>query len=347
MAGRLPRLSRGSMALAINAVLALLALGLAVAPPGEGAPRLQLAAASGALTLSNSKEGAAIFQADSMRPGEEARGSVRITNTGTINAALSLAPEAAADTPGTGGGRLSNRLELLVIDVTTVTAPVTVYEGTLRQMAPTNVGSLAPGAHRTYVFVASLRPNGSADNAFQGAALTTGFRWSASGAASPTPTATATPTATPTPVATATPSPVATPAPTATGSDVGSAAPPAPPSTPGPGPAGADPTGELLGAQLFTLPPASKKCVSRRKFAIRVRRPTGTAYASLAVTVNGRTKVRLTGLKARKVKATVNLKGLPAGKVTIRITAVTTTGRKAVSTRTYTTCAAKKTKPKR
>ena len=65
-------------------------------------------------------------------------------------------------------------------------------------------------------------------------------------------------------------------------------------------------------------------------------------FGSLAVTVNGRTKVRLKGLKARKVKATVNLKGLPAGKVTVTIAAVTSTGRKAVSKRTYTTCAAKK-----
>ncbi|HET8949163.1 MAG TPA: hypothetical protein VFN44_01595 [Solirubrobacteraceae bacterium] len=326
MARRLPRLSRGSTALAINAALALLALGLAFAPPGEGAPKLQLASATGSLSLSNTKEGAAIFHADAMRPGEEASGSVTITNTGTVNAALSLAPEAPADSPGSGGGKLSNKLELLVIDVTA--GAVTVYAGTLTQMDPTDVGSLAPGAHRTYLFVASLRPSGNADNAFQGAALTTGFRWSASGAASPapTPTPTSTPTATPTPVPSATPSPVATPSVQQVPTD----------------PAGADPTGELLGAQLFMLPAAGKKCVSRRRVAIRVRRPKGTTYTSIAVTVNGRTKVRLKGLKAKKVKARVNLKGLPAGKVTVKITAALSNGRKAVSTRTYTTCAKKK-----
>jgi spore coat-associated protein N len=323
--------------LAINAVLGLLALGLAFAAPGEGAPRLQLASATGSLSLSNTREGAAIFHADAMRPGEEAGGSVTITNTGTVNAALTLAPEAAADTPATGGGRLSNQLALLVIDVTAATAPVTVYEGTLQQMTATNVGSLAPGGHRTYVFVASLRATGRADNAFQGAALTTGFRWSASGAASPT----ATPTPTPTPTATATPapSPVVTPAPTAAPA---ATATPAAPSVPVTDPAGADATGEILGAQLFTLPAATRKCISRRRFAIHVRRPKDMAFTSLAVTVNGRTKLRLKGLKARKVKATVSLKGLPAGRVTIKITAVTTTGRKAVSERTYTTCAAKK-----
>ena len=72
------------MALVLNALLGLLALGLAFAPPGEGAPKLQLASAGGALSLSNSKEGAAIFRAAAMRPGEEASGSVTITNTGTV-----------------------------------------------------------------------------------------------------------------------------------------------------------------------------------------------------------------------------------------------------------------------
>ena len=69
-------------------------------------------------------------------------------------------------------------------------------------------------------------------------------------------------------------------------------------------------------------------------------RPAGTTYKSIVVTVNGRTKLRLNGLKAKKVKATVSLKGLPAGKVTVKITAVTVEGRKAASKRTYKTCAA-------
>ena len=336
MAARLPQLSRGSMALVLNALLGLLALGLAFAPAGEGAPQLQLAAANGSLTLVNSKEGTAIFRADAMRPGEQASGSVTITNAGTVNAALTLQPEDAADVPGAGGGNLSTKLDLEIVDVTLAGAPVTVYEGTLKQMGPTNVGSLAPGASRTYRFAATLKATGSADNDFQGAALTTGFRWIATGVESPTPEPTATPSPTATPVPTSTVAP--------TGGGTAPAPGPAPPGvTPPPAdPAGADPTGELLGAQLFALPAATKKCVSRRKFAIHVRRPSGMTFTSIVVSVNGRTKVRLKGLKAKKVKARVNLKGLPAGKVTVKITAVTSTGRKAVSKRTYTTCAKKK-----
>ncbi len=332
MSRRLPQLTRGSMALVLNALLGLLALGLAFAPPGEGAPNLQLASASGALSLTNSKEGSAIFRAAAMRPGEEASGSVTITNTGTVTGALSLTPAAPTDTPGTGGGRLSSRLSLLVIDVTTVTTPVTLYAGTLEQMDPTDVGALLPGQHRTYLFVASLPPSG-ADNAFQGASLTTGFIWSATGAAAATPTSTPTPS----PSATAGPTATATAEPTA---------PPAgdPVQTPPPGTGAiADPTGEILGAQLFTLP-VSKKCVSRRKFAIHIRRPRGMTFKSITVTVNGRKKLRLKGLKAKRVKTTVNLKGLPRGKVRVKITAVTSTGRKAVTKRTYRTCVAKKRK---
>ena len=82
--------------------------------------------------------------------------------------------------------------------------------------------------------------------------------------------------------------------------------------------------------------------MSRRKLAIHIRRPAGTSYESIAVTVNGRTKLRLKGLKAKKVKTTVSLKGLPAGKVTVKITALLTNGRKAVSKRMYKTCAARK-----
>ena len=314
MTRRLPQLSRGSLALVLNALLGLLALGLAFAPPGEGAPKLELAAAGGALSLSNSKEGSAIFRAASMRPGEAASGTVTITNTGTVTGALTLAPTAPSDTPGAGGGTLSDKLELLVIDVSAVAVPVTVYAGTLGQMAATDVGALLPGQSRTYEFVATLKPNGGADNAFQGAALTTGFTWSAAGAA-------------------AAPSPPA-PGPTP--------AVPAPPA----GDAGADPTGELLGAQLFGLP-AAKACVSRRRFTIHIRRPKGSAYRSIAVTVNGRTKLRLKGLRAKRVKSRVNLRGLPAGKVRVKVTAVTTTGRKAVSKRTYRTCAAKKAKKRK
>jgi hypothetical protein len=134
--------------------------------------------------------------------------------------------------------------------------------------------------------------------------------------------ATPTPTPTPTPAGTPAPTPVA-PAPT----------PVAPPA-----PLGPDLTGEALGAQIFQLP-AAKRCLSRRKFAIRVRLPNGTQFTKLTIRVNGKVNLKRSGLKAREVKARINLRGMPRGKVVVKIVASTDTGRKAVRTRTYHTCA--------
>ena len=335
---RLRRLSGGAAAVvATNALLAIVALGFAFAEPGAAdGPELRLAAASGSLSLTNSKEGAAILSAGAMRPGEQASGTVRIQNTGSVPGALRLARTAGAvDVPGSGGGRLGNGLELGVLDVTDALAPVTLYAGKLRHMDALDVGVIQAGDERQYVFVATLKPSGSADNAYQGALHAVGFTWTAVGSDSaiPSPTPSPGPSSTPGSSATApTDAPPATPLPSATT--------PAP-LPPGGGPVAADPTGAVLGAQVFAMPSA-KRCVSRRKFAIHVRRPGGMDFESVQITVNRKTMVELTGLKARKIKANVNLRGLPKGKVVVTIVAVTTTGRRAVSTRTYRTCAAKR-----
>jgi len=307
----------------LHVVLGVLALGLAFAAPGEGAPRLQLASATGSLTLSNSKDGAAIFNAAGMRPGEEASGSVTIGNTGTVGAALSVAPASTQDAPGASGGRLSDRLQLLVLDITDVQAPRTVYSGVLTAMPAVALGALDAGTQRTFLFVAKLLP-GADDNAYQGAALSTAFAWSATG----TPAATPTPTPSPTPVP-----PTATPTP---------AAPPPPPVvTPPAGPIGDDPTGSVLGAQIFSMPDA-RRCLSRRRFTITLRRPKGLVFKALTITVNRKTRVKLKGLKARKVKRRISLRGMPRGKVVVKVTAITTTGRRAVTKRTYHTCATRR-----
>ena len=320
-------ISRGAFALLLNAVLGVLAIGLAFAAPGEGAPRMQLTGASGSLTLANSREGEALFRADAMRPGEQASGSVTIGNTGSVTGTLKVARTALADQPG--GGALSDALDLLVIDVTPAHAPVTVYAGKLAQMPELALGGLDPGTQRTYLFAATLQRGGPSDNAYQGSAVSTAFTWTATGSDAVAPTAT--PTATPAPSATPVPtaSPVATSPPGTT--------------TPPPGPAGADPTGTVLGSRVFLMP-GKKRCLSRRKFTITVRRPKGLVFSSIKVTVNRKTKRKLRGLKARKVRTKISLRGLPKGKVVVKIVARTTTGRKAVTKRTYHTCAARRVK---
>lgn len=108
-------------------------------------------------------------------------------------------------------------------------------------------------------------PAGSAgDNAYQGCGLSHGFVWRAGPVSVTTPPA---------------PAPVATAAPSAT--------PPA-------GPVAAVDDASALG-----LPPA-KTCVRRRRLTLKLKAPDRSMLASVTVAVNGRTKLRARGAKARK-----------------------------------------------
>jgi hypothetical protein len=82
------------------------------------------------------------------------------------------------------------------------------------------------------------------------------------------------------------------------------------------------------------LAPAA--CLSRRSFRIRLRAPVGTTIRSAVVRVAGRKAPVHYG---RRVTARVDLRGMPAGRVTVRITVVTTSGQRITGTRTYLTCA--------
>lgn len=80
-------------------------------------------------------------------------------------------------------------------------------------------------------------------------------------------------------------------------------------------------------------------CASRRSFFIRLRAPRGQRLRRATVFVNGR-KVRV--LRGRRLRARVNLRGLPRGAFSVRVVAVTTTGRRVSGTRRYHTCTRKR-----
>ena len=94
--------------------------------------------------------------------------------------------------------------------------------------------------------------------------------------------------------------------------------------------------------------PSNRKCVSRRKFRIRIRQPGGIQIQTALVFLNGK-KIRVLKRKVfqsnRKV-ANVNLRGLPRGKFKVRIVVLTSEGKTLRGTRTYRTCT-KKRKSKR
>ena len=87
-------------------------------------------------------------------------------------------------------------------------------------------------------------------------------------------------------------------------------------------------------------------CASRRAFVIHVRAPKRTRLARATLYVAGKRVRTLSG--RRQLSSGVSLRGLPKGTFTVRIEAVTTTGRHLVDLRRYRTCAAKRTtKPKK
>jgi predicted acyl esterase len=81
----------------------------------------------------------------------------------------------------------------------------------------------------------------------------------------------------------------------------------------------------------------SRRCVSRRRFRVHLHAPRGTKLAGVTVYVNGR---RAAVVSPRRLR--VDLRGLPKGRVRVRLSAVTTSGKHLRQTRVYRTCAARR-----
>lgn len=284
----------------ISIAMALAAIGLAVAAPGglrgQKLASAEIQAASGAVSIANSRAGQAVFSAGAMRPGEGVSGTVTIGNDGDRPGRFAVQGTGVQDAPGPNGGNLSERVELVLFDVTNVQNPVTVYAGDPAGFSQVDLGVIAPGQEREYLFAATLPDGGlpgsdaAGDNRFQGSSLSLGFEWSAANAG-PDPTPTPTPTPAPT-----TPPPVATPTPAPET--------PAAPATP------TIPTPTLPVALADALGmPTTTTCVKGGRLMLRLKAPAGAKVASAIVKVNGKVKARLKGAKAAKALSLRGLKG--------------------------------------
>jgi choice-of-anchor C domain-containing protein len=116
---------------------------------------------------------------------------------------------------------------------------------------------------------------------------------------------------------------VTTPAPSSTAPASGTATPPA---------AAGSGTSSIVQA------PSTKACMSRRSFVIHIHRIPGLTYRQVTVYVAGR---RVYVLRGGRITAPVNLRGLSKGRYTVKIVAITTTGKRIVASRTYHTCTPK------
>ena len=320
---------RATITLLLSLAMALTALGLAFAAPGD--PKrvgLELQQASGAVHIANSRDGQAVFSAAGMRPGEGVSGTVRIGNDGDAPGAFSVRPGTVQDIAGTAWRPAVDARRAGAVRRHRRPAPGHDLRGAARR-PPGRRARHARARQRTGTTCSPRRCRtaacpGSAlagDNLFQGSSLSLGFEWRATS----TPVV-PTPTPTPMPVV---PTPTVPPTTPTT---------PTAPTTPTT-PTVAVPTGAAL-ADALGLPPA-RACVSRRKFTIRLKAPLGASVVSATITINGKVKARVKGGKTR---APVDLRGLPMGKVKVNIATKTSDGRTYKSTRTYRTCGLKKVK---
>ena len=85
--------------------------------------------------------------------------------------------------------------------------------------------------------------------------------------------------------------------------------------------------------------PSTKKCLSRRSFRIRLRNPKGFKIVGATVKVNGKTVA--TRKKGKRATAPVNLKNLPKGRYSVKITVLLNNGAVVKGTRKYRTCTKK------
>jgi hypothetical protein len=127
--------------------------------------------ASGSLTMTRSGSGA-IFSASAMKIGDNATGSVTITNTGTIAGAFTLQGSSS------GSAALGNQLNLSIYK--DVDGGTPVYGGSLGSFSQ-SIGTFAAGSAHTFYFHVSLPTTGTdgGDNLLQGLSADETFTWSA------------------------------------------------------------------------------------------------------------------------------------------------------------------------
>lgn len=161
---------------------------VAAAAAGHGDPspaRPVATVAAGSFDLENSRSDMPIFEASDIGPGDGASGTVTIANDGDQAGELTLRQHDVDDTPGTGGGLLSRGMSMRIREVGDPAEPQTLYDGPLAPMPALELGPLRPGQSRNFEFDATFpdhgTPAGAAidDNAFQGAALSVGYAWTA------------------------------------------------------------------------------------------------------------------------------------------------------------------------
>jgi hypothetical protein len=134
---------------------------------------------SGPVKIKDSHGNAAIVGMRRMQPGDSVSGSVNIGNASKkVRASFTVGLSRLVEVGGSGGGRLSDRLTLVVRRLSTSRRPETLYSGPLRRMPLVALGKMRPREIRTYQFTVAFPETSPVfDNRFQGAAVSLEFTW--------------------------------------------------------------------------------------------------------------------------------------------------------------------------
>jgi len=158
--------------------------------PAERTPRSAAVASTGALTQSRAADRMPQFSVANVSPGTIVEGAVTIANSGSASGFFSLSQTNLTDVRGPGGGALSERLRMEIVDVTQPGKAIAVYDGPYAAMDVRPLGFLAPGATRKYEFTATVASGDGA--AFTGSSTSARYVWNAvKGGAAPSAPATA------------------------------------------------------------------------------------------------------------------------------------------------------------
>ena len=273
--------------LAAVGVLAVLIFGTS-----DSRAAFELVRASGALSLSNSKEGAAILSGHGLRPGARASGSVTIGN-----------PSSAARRARARGRRRRGARAALgpALDLRQRRRAGRL-RGPRRRLRPGRPRRAARGraAGPTRSRAGSRTPTTRS--------RARGCRCASPGSPKPTPSRRRS-------LRSALPSRRRPHRPSRRGPSRRPR--PRRPVSPAP-----DPNATVGAEQIVSLPSA-RACVSRRTIRIKVQAPRGVNVKSVTAKVNGRTRG-----SAKGARATITLRGLPRGTVRVQVTATLTNGRK-------------------
>jgi spore coat-associated protein N len=123
---------------------------------------------TGTLQQTNSKDNAAVFKLDNLKPGDTLTGTVTITNSGTLPATFKLTESGVTN-------EFADNLSMTVEDA----SGTSVYDGGFGSLGTKALGTDAwsAGEARTYTFAVTLDDDTSND--FQGKAAGATYTWDA------------------------------------------------------------------------------------------------------------------------------------------------------------------------